>query len=57
LTTPKAWNAPSIDQVTPGAGYTPENTRVVLYAVNVMASDWGLARIIQIADALRARGF
>ena len=51
----KAWNAPSLDQIVPGAGYTKENTRVVLYAVNVMASTWGLQTILTVADALRAR--
>jgi hypothetical protein len=34
LTTPKAWNAPSLDQIVAGGGYTQENTRVVLYALN-----------------------
>lgn len=55
LAAPKAWNAPSLDQIVPGAGYTPENTRVVLYAFNTMASTWGVPTILMIADAIRAR--
>lgn len=55
LNTPKSWNAPSLDQIVPGAGYTPENTRVVLYAVNTMANDWGLDLILSVADAIRAK--
>lgn len=54
LTKAKAWNAPSLDQIIPRAGYTTSNTRVVLYALNVMASDWGLDVVVKIADAIRA---
>ena len=56
LSVPKSWNAPSLDRRVPRKGYTPENVRVVLYAVNVMASDWGLEPILRIADAIRAAG-
>lgn len=52
LTEPKAWNAPSLDQIKAGAGYTPENTRVVLYALNVMAGTWSLAQVREIARAI-----
>lgn len=55
LTAPAAWNAPSLDQIKPGAGYTPDNARVVLYSLNVMMNTWGPERIIQVADALKAR--
>jgi hypothetical protein len=48
----RAWNAPSLDQIKPGAGYTRENTRVVLYAFNVMANVWGERRIMEVARAL-----
>lgn len=55
LTAPKAWNAPSLDRIIPQQGYTPENTRVVLYAVNTMANDWGLERALEIAAAIKNR--
>lgn len=52
MTTPKAWNAPSLDRIDPKQGYTIENTRVVLYAVNAMANDWGLDQALEIARAI-----
>lgn len=52
----KTWNAPSLDQIVPGGGYTPENVRVVLYAVNVMASNWGLEMILKMAAAIQKGG-
>jgi hypothetical protein len=55
LSEPKAWNAPSLDQVKPKVGYTRENTRVVLYALNTMANEWGADLILRIADAIRER--
>lgn len=55
LKTPRAWNAPSLDQIKPGAGYTQVNTRVVLYALNVMANTWGSERIVEIAHAISAK--
>ena len=55
LTQPRAWNSPSIDRADPSQGYTKANVRVVLYAINVMSSDWGTEMIGMIADALRAR--
>jgi hypothetical protein len=56
LTTPRAWNAPSLDQIIPKAGYTMENTRVVLYALNVMANSWGLQKIVEVSNGiLRSR--
>ena len=56
LMTPKSWNAPSIDQIIPGMGYTPENVRVILLALNTMANNWGFSKILEIADALRKAG-
>lgn len=55
LDEPKSWNAPSLDQIEPSKGYTRLNTRVVLYALNTMANNWGLDTILQIADAIRER--
>lgn len=53
LMSPKAWNAPSLDQIRPGAGYTKENTRVVLYSLNVMLGTWGVEIMLKVADAAR----
>ena len=55
LDEPRAWNAPSLDQRKPGAGYTRDNVRVVLHALNVMANVWGENRIVEIANAITAR--
>jgi hypothetical protein len=52
LTTPRSWNAPSLDQIEPGRGYTPENVRVVLFALNVMANTWGPDVILTVASAI-----
>lgn len=55
LTEPRAWNAPSLDQIVPGAGYLMNNVLVVLYSLNVMANTWGPDRIIEIASAISER--
>lgn len=46
FSTPRSTSAndpyrPSIDQISPGKGYTKDNCRIVIYAVNVMLFDWG----------------
>ena len=55
LSVPRAWNAPSLDRIDTSKGYTPENTRVVLFALNVMANVWGPNKILEIASAIRQR--
>src|SRR5271166_240293 len=55
LDEPRSWNAPSLDQREAGMGYTRQNVRVVLYALNVMANVWGEGRIVEIANAISAR--
>jgi hypothetical protein len=55
LSEPRAWNSPSLDQIEPGKGYTHDNTRVVIYAYNVMANVWGEKRILEVAQAISAR--
>jgi hypothetical protein len=55
LSEPRAWNAPSLDRIDSTKGYTRENTRVVLYALNVMANTWGPERILEIASAISSR--
>ena len=48
----KTWDSPSLDRIDSKKGYTPENTRVVLYCVNVMANIWGANKIVEIANAI-----
>lgn len=55
LSTPRAWNAPSLDRADSTKGYTKDNVRVVLFALNVMANVWGPNRILEIASAIRTR--
>lgn len=33
--------APSLDKINPKGGYTPENTRILCVAANIMLQDWG----------------
>lgn len=51
----RTWDSPSIDRIDSSNGYSPENTRVVLYCVNVMANTWGENKIVEIAEAITAR--
>jgi hypothetical protein len=53
LSQPRAWNAPSLDRADSKMGYTKGNTRVVLYSLNTMASDWGTDLILKIAEAIK----
>lgn len=46
---------PSIDRIIPGGGYTKQNCRVVLNAVNTALMDWGLDSFIGIAKAIAAK--
>lgn len=32
---------PSFDRIDCSKGYTPENTRIVILAINIMLADWG----------------
>lgn len=52
LTSPRSWNAPSLDQIKAGQGYTTDNVRVVLFSLNVMANVWGADKIMVIASAI-----
>lgn len=53
LTAGKTWDSPSLDQISPGKGYTVENTRVIILAANVMMNNWGHNKILEVADAIR----
>lgn len=44
---------PSLDRVIPSKGYVKTNVRMVLWAVNVAASDWGLENFLPIAALLK----
>jgi hypothetical protein len=41
--------APSLDQIEPGEGYIIGNVRIVIFAVNMMLSDWGPKVFEQVA--------
>lgn len=44
--------APSIDQVRPGQGYTPENTKVVVWIYNVAKGSWAHEDVLTLAESL-----
>ena len=44
---------PSLDRRNPRLGYTPENVRIVAFAVNVMLSDWGVEVVKTVVKSLR----
>lgn len=46
---------PSIDRIQAGGGYTKDNCRVILYALNSALGDWGIEAFLPIAEALVAR--
>lgn len=37
--------SPSIDRIDSSKGYTPDNIRVVCYALNIGMNDWGFEKI------------
>lgn len=45
---------PSIDRIDSTNGYTRDNTRLVLYGLNVMMNTWGAQKIHEVSDALKA---
>ena len=45
--------APSIDRVDCAKGYTTDNVRLVIFALNVMILDWGTDVFEQVANAYR----
>jgi hypothetical protein len=46
--------APSIDRIDSTGGYTRDNTRIVLFAVNIMLNQWGDALFDRIVGCYRA---
>jgi len=49
------WNSPSLDRIDPNGGYTADNIRVIITALNVMMNKWGAGRVLVIADAMRQK--
>ena len=43
---------PSIDRIDSNGGYTPDNVRLVCWAVNAAMQDWGYDTFLLIADAV-----
>lgn len=43
--------APSFDRIDPSKGYTKDNVRIVVFAVNAMMMDWGLGVFAVVAQA------
>lgn len=51
----RGWNTPSLDQIQAGKGYTPGNTRVVLFGLNAACGTWGENKVIEMSRAIMAR--
>ena len=44
--------APSVDQTDPGCGYTPENTKLVVFMYNMAKNTWKHEDVLKLAEAL-----
>jgi hypothetical protein len=44
---------PSLDRIDPAGGYTKDNVRIVIYAVNIMLMDWGTKIFERVANGYR----
>ena len=51
----RTWDSPSLDRIDPKEGYTISNTRIVLFALNVMMNTWGQNKVLEIAEALKTK--
>lgn len=45
--------SPSLDRIDPRKGYTTNNVRIVVYAINVMLMDWGVAVFERVVNGYR----
>lgn len=45
--------APSLDRITPAAGYTPDNVRVVCSQANTALSEYGVDSLLALAEDIR----
>jgi len=43
---------PSLDRITPSLGYVPKNIRIVCNMVNTAMSDWGVANLLKLINAI-----
>ncbi|KKN55442.1 hypothetical protein LCGC14_0582120 [marine sediment metagenome] len=50
LTGGRGPKSPSLDRMDSSKGYTPENTRMVLWAINLACGDWGQEVFLPIAN-------
>lgn len=53
MSTRRGWNTPSLDRINPAKGYTKNNTRLVLFALNAACGEWGEERLLEIVSARR----
>ncbi len=47
--------SPSVDRIDPEKGYTPENCRVIVWALNCAISTWGEEMLLIVIDSWRSR--
>ena len=51
----RGWDTPSLDRIIPEAGYTKQNTRLVLFALNAACGAWGEDRLLEIVSKITAK--
>lgn len=44
--------APSLDRITAGGDYSPDNTQLVIWAFNAAKQEWGIGVVIAMAKGL-----
>jgi hypothetical protein len=44
--------SPSLDQIKPGQGYTPENTQLVVWIYNVAKGSWAHGDVLTLAESI-----
>ncbi len=51
----RQWNTPSLDRIDSSKGYVKSNVRMVCWAVNAMAGEWGIEKAIELAGLIKAK--
>ena len=51
----RKFNSPSIDRIDSSRGYTPDNIRIVCFAINAAMCDWGADVIWSVFESWRLR--
>lgn len=51
----RTWDSPSLDRIDSTKGYEITNVRVVILAVNIMMSNWGQEKVLEVARALQEK--